>query len=137
MADTLLFDVGCLQTDHRTAGVQAYLQLSKKAFPACPCATFDFDEPVKSGHYVKTACIYKRDHCANACCMHSPALHTMSPAAKVRHQADIYKVNDEPRNLTPADLAFICQYTGKSSESIRPHILDVWRITKHQVGDFQ
>lgn len=58
---------------------------------------------------------------------------SMAPEVRVKHQADIYTVKDEPRSLTPADLAFVCQYTGKPSEIISPHVLAIWRMTKEQV----
>ena len=44
-----------------------------------------------------------------------------------------YQVNDAIRNLTSQDLQFICQYTGKSEDAIRPHIPEVWRKIKEQV----
>ena len=55
-----------------------------------------------------------------------------SPKKNYQHQ--IYAVSDEHRDLTPADLAFVCQYTGQSSQDILPHVLDVWRKTKEQVA---
>ena len=56
----------------------------------------------------------------------------MVASPKITHQHTIYAVSDNPRELTPADLAFVCQYTGKSSDTVLPHVLEVWRDTKKQ-----
>lgn len=57
----------------------------------------------------------------------------MVASPKITHQHTIYAVSDTPRELTPADLAFVCQYTGRSSDTALPHVLEVWRDTKKQV----
>ena len=50
-----------------------------------------------------------------------------------RNQQKYYKTTDEPRELTCDDLAFVSQYTGKSPDDLRQHVINVWRTTKEQV----
>lgn len=60
----------------------------------------------------------------------------MVASPKVTHQHTIYAVSEHPRELTSTDLGFICQYTGESSDTVLPHVLEVWRDTKKQVELF-
>ena len=56
-------------------------------------------------------------------------------SSNVNYQHTIYEVSDQHRELTPADLAFVCRYTGKSEQEILPHVLQIWGETKQQVWE--